>query len=159
MSADDLAGRLDRRFRLLTGGYRTAVRRQQTLEATIDWSYELLSEPERALVRSLSVFAGGWSLQAAEAVGAPAVGSENDVAELLDHLVRKSMVVVEEVRGADPANTRYRFLETIRQYAEEKLVHCNEAEAARTRHADWYVTLAEEAQEGIESANYRLWCE
>jgi predicted ATPase/DNA-binding XRE family transcriptional regulator len=159
MNTEDLAGRLDQRFRLLTGGYRTAVRRQQTLEATIDWSYELLSEPERALVRSLSVFAGGWSLQAAEAVGTPAVGSENDVAELLDHLVRKSMVVVEEVRGADPANTRYRFLETIRQYAEEKLVYCNEAEAARTRHADWYVRLAEEAQEGIESANYRLWCE
>jgi predicted ATPase/DNA-binding XRE family transcriptional regulator len=159
MSADDLAGRLDRRFRLLTGGYRTAVRRQQTLEATIDWSYELLSEPERALLRSLSVFAGGWSLVAAEAVGAAAVGSEDEVAELLSQLVRKSMVLLDEVRGGSPASTRYRFLETIRQYAEEKLLSCNEAEAGRTRHADWFVGLAEEAQEGIESADHRRWCD
>jgi len=159
MSVDDLAGRLDRRFRLLTGGYRTAVRRQQTLEATIDWSYELLSEPERALLRSLSVFAGGWSLAAAEAVGAAAVGSEDEVAELLNQLVRKSMVLLDEVRGGGPGSTRYRFLETIRQYAEEKLLSCNEAEAARTRLADWCVGLSEEAQEGIESADHRRWCD
>ena len=157
MSASDLAGRLDQRFRLLTGGYRTAVPRQQTPQATIDWSYELLSEPERALFRSLSVFAGGWSLAAAEAVGAAAAGSEQDVAELLNQLVRKSMVVVDEVRGGGPASTRYRFLETVRQYAEDKLLSCGEAEPARTRHADWYARLAEDAQDGVESAEQRHW--
>ena len=159
MSIDDLAGRLDQRFRLLTGGYRTAVRRQQTLEATIDWSYELLSDRETALFRSLSAFAGGWSLEAAEAVGATAGGTEVDVPELLNQLVRKSMVVVEEVLGKGPGSTRYRFLETLRQYAEEKLVFCAEAEAVRTRHANWYVGLAEMAQVSMESAEYRQWCD
>src|SRR5439155_8841378 len=76
LSVNDVARRLDKRFRLLTSGYRTAVRRQQTLEATIDWSYDLLAEPERALLRRLAVFAGGWSLDAAEAIGAAAVGSQ-----------------------------------------------------------------------------------
>ncbi len=159
LSIDDLASRLDQRFRLLTGGYRTAVRRQQTLEATIDWSYELLSERERALFRSLSVFAGGWSLAAAEAIGGVAIGSQDDVAELLNQLVRKSMVVADEIRGAGPTSTRYRFLETLRQYAEEKLVFCAEAEAVRIRHANWHVGLAEAAQRGMESADYRQWCD
>jgi tetratricopeptide (TPR) repeat protein len=142
---------------LLTGGYRTAVRRQQTLGATIDWSYELLSEPERALFRSLSVFAGGWSLAAAEAVGPAPVESLDDVDELLNQLVRKSMVVVDDVPGVGSAITRYRYLETIRQYAEEKLLACGEAEAARARHADWYVRLAEEALDGVESADQLRW--
>jgi len=157
LSVDELANRLDQRFRLLTGGYRTAVRRQQTLAATIDWSYELLSEPERALFRSLSVFAGGWSLAAAEAVGPAPAESEEDAGELLNQLVRKSMVVVDEVPGVRPATTRYRFLETIRQYTEEKLLSSGEAEAARTRHADWYVRLAEEALDGVESADQLRW--
>ena len=157
LSVDELADRLDQRFRLLTGGYRTAVRRQQTLSATIDWSYELLPEPERALFRSLSVFAGGWSLAAAEAVGPPPAESGADVGERLNQLVRKSMVVVDEIPGVGPATTRYRFLETIRQYAEEKLLSCGEAEAARTRHAEWYVMLAEEALDGVESADQVRW--
>jgi non-specific serine/threonine protein kinase len=158
LCVDEIADRLDQRFRLLTGGYRTAVRRQQTLGATIDWSYELLSEPERALFRSLSVFAGGWSLAAAEAVGPAQVDSEEDVDELLNQLVRKSMVVVvDEAHGPGPSTTRYRFLETIRQYAEEKLLVCGEAEAARARHADWYVRLAEEALDGVESADQLRW--
>jgi predicted ATPase len=79
------------------------VRRQQTLQATIDWSYELLTEAERTLVRTLSVFAGGWSLQAAEAVSSPVIGSAEDVVELLNQLARKSMVVIDEVRGIGPA--------------------------------------------------------
>lgn len=159
LTIDDVAGRLDQRFRLLTGGYRTAVRRQQTLEATIDWSYELLSAPERALFRGLSVFAGGCSLEAAEAVGGVAVGGADHVAELLNQLVRKSMLVLDEVHRTDKASTRYRFLETLRQYAEEKLVFHGEADAARTRHAGWCVTLAEEAQAGLESADQRQWCD
>jgi non-specific serine/threonine protein kinase len=157
LSVDELADRLDQRFRLLTGGYRTAVRRQQTLAATIDWSYELLSQPERALLRSLSVFAGGWSLAAAEAVGTARAESEEDVGELLNQLVRKSMVVVDEVPGVGLAVTWYRFLETIRQYAEEKLLSSGEMEAARTRHAEWYANLAEEALDGVESADQLRW--
>ena len=157
LTVDELASRLDQRFRLLTGGYRTAVRRQQTLAATIDWSYELLSEPERALFRCLSVFAGGWSLGAAEAVGGATAESLEDVSELLNQLVRKSMVAVDEVAGVGSAITRYRFLETIRQYAEEKLLSCGEAESARTRHAEWYVRLAEEALDGVESAEQLRW--
>src|SRR5215216_388290 len=98
LSVDDIAARLDQRFRLLTGGHRTAVRRQQTLEATIDWSYQLLSEAERSLVRRLSVFAGGWSLEAAEAVGADAVRLEESVFQVLSQLVAKSMVLVEKPR-------------------------------------------------------------
>jgi predicted ATPase len=157
LTVEELAIRLDQRFRLLTGGYRTAVRRQQTLEATIDWSYELLPAPERALFRDLSVFAGGWSLAAAEAVGTATAEREEDVSELLNQLVRKSMVVVDEVAGVGSAITRYRFLETIRQYAEEKLLSCGEAESARTRHAEWYVRLAEEALDGVESADQLRW--
>src|SRR6266852_5098656 len=96
LSVEQIAVRLDQRFRLLIGGLRTAVRRQHTLEATIDWSYELLSEAERSLVRRLAVFAGGWSLEAAEAVvGDPEDPGDQDVLELLSHLVAKSMVVVE----------------------------------------------------------------
>jgi predicted ATPase len=97
-----------------------------------------LAAGERALSESARL-RGGWSLEAAEAIGAAAVGSENDVAELLNQLVRKSMVVADEVRGAGPFSTRYRFLETLRQHAEEKLVFCAEAEAVRTRDADWLV--------------------
>ena len=104
LSVEQIAARLDQRFRLLTGGNRTAVRRQQTLQATIDWSYQLLSEEERRLVRRLAVFAGGWSLEAAEAVGA---GTEvmrpaEDVLELLSRLVAKSMVLVEEPGDNEP---------------------------------------------------------
>src|SRR5262249_52917063 len=125
--------------------------------ATINWSYELLSQPERALLRSLSVFAGGWSLAAAEAVGTARAESEEDVGELLNQLVRKSMVVVDEVPGVGPAVTRYRFLETIRQYAEKKLFSSGEVEAVRPRHAEWYVRLAEEALDGVESADQLRW--
>ncbi len=156
LRVDELAARLDQRFRLLTGGYRTVARRQQTLQATIDWSYELLTEPERALLRSLSVFAGGWSLEAAEAVSSVAVGPGEGVLELLNQLVRKSMVIVDEVREHGFSATRYRFLETIRQYAEERLLS-SEAKAARSRHADWYVGLAELAEEGLESSDQFKW--
>jgi predicted ATPase len=110
LSVDQIASRLDQRFRLLTGGSRTAVRRQQTLQATIDWSYQLLTEEERSLVRRLAVFAGGWSLEAAEALGADPMQPREDVFELLSRLVAKSMVLVEEPLQNEPRVLRYRFL-------------------------------------------------
>ncbi len=154
LSVEQIAVRLDQRFRLLIGGLRTAVRRQHTLEATIDWSYELLSEAERSLVRRLAVFAGGWSLEAAEAVvgdaGAP------DVLELLTHLVAKSMVVVEELPEV-AGEVRYRFLETVRQYAEQKLLEAGEADRVRTLHRDWYLKLAEQGFEEMEGPGQKEW--
>src|SRR5205823_12041285 len=103
--------RLDDMFRLLTGGSRTALPRQQTLRALIDWSYDLLAEPERALLRRLSVFAGGWTLEAAEAVCLGEGVEEWEVLDLLTSLVEKSLVLYEEREGKG----RYRLLETVRQ--------------------------------------------
>jgi predicted ATPase len=157
LSVDQIASRLDQRFRLLTGGSRTAVRRQQTLQATIDWSYQLLAEEERSLIRRLAVFAGGWSLEAAEALGADPMQPREDVFELLSRLVAKSMVLVEEPLQNEPRVLRYRFLETIRQYAEERLVDAAEADLARTRHRDWYLWLAEQAMHGMEGADQTRW--
>jgi non-specific serine/threonine protein kinase len=142
---------------LLTGGNRTAVRRQQTLRATIDWSYQLLSERERNLVRRLAAFAGGWCLEAAEALGADEGQPEEDVFELLSQLVAKSMVLVGTPRETSPSMVRYRFLETIRQYLEEKLVEAGEADLARTRHRDWYLRFVEQAMEGMEGTDQKLW--
>ncbi len=159
LSVDDIAARLDQRFRLLTGGHRTAVRRQQTLEATIDWSYQLLSEAERSLVRRLSVFAGGWSLEAAEAVGqdVDAAQGGEDVLEILGQLVAKSMVLADESAQNMPSSLRYRFLETIRQYAEHKLLDTGEADRVRTVHRDWYLSLAEQAVDGMEGSDQKQW--
>jgi non-specific serine/threonine protein kinase len=157
LGIEQIACRLDQCFRLLTGGPRTAVRRHQTLRATIDWSYQLLSEQERSLVRRLAVFAGGWSLEAAEAVGADAVLPDDSVFEVLGQLVLKSMVLVEKPRETTPNIVRYRLLETIRQYAEEKLVEAGEADFARTAHRDWCLSLAEQGVEGLDGADQKLW--
>jgi non-specific serine/threonine protein kinase len=157
LSIDQIAAHLDQSFRLLTGGNRTAVRRQQTIRATIDWSYQLLSEPERSLLRRLAVFAGGWCLEAAEVLGAGAAQPEEDVFELLSHLVAKSMVQVDKPPETRPTTVRYRLLETIRQYAEEKLVEAGEANLARTRHRDWFLSFAEQAMEEMEGADQKLW--
>jgi predicted ATPase/DNA-binding XRE family transcriptional regulator len=157
LGIEQIASRLDQCFRLLTGGHRTAVRRHQTLRATIDWSYQLLSEQEQSLVRRLAVFAGGWSLEAAEAVGADAVRREESVFEVLGQLVAKSMVLVEKPRETTPNIVRYRLLETIRQYAEEKLVEVGEADLARAGHRDWCLSFAEQGVEGIEGADQKLW--
>ena len=147
LPVEQLAGRLDDRFRLLTGGGRTAVPRQQTLQAAIDWSHALLAAPERAVLRRLAVFAGGWPLAAAEAVCAGAGVEPGGVLDLLAGLVDKSLVVFEEAAlepGAGGAG-RYRLLETIRQYAEARLVGAGEAARVRRRHRDWYLALAERA--------------
>ncbi len=148
MSVEELAARLGDRFQLLSGGHRTALPRQQTLRAAIDWSYDLLSEPERALLRRLSVFASGWTAEAAEAVCAD--GKEegkgaaslhpSDIMPLLLSLIDKSLVVADEYQ----AEMRYRLLETIREYAWEQLAACGEADAARRRHACYYLSWVQE---------------
>lgn len=139
-SAEQIAARLDDRFRLLTGGSRTALPRQQTLHALIDWSYELLDENEKSLLRQLSVFVGGWTLEAAEALC-----PELNVLDLLSQLVGKSLVVMDE----DATTSRYRLLETIRQFARDHLTDAGEAEAARDRHLTYYSELAESAEQQL----------
>src|SRR5262249_22537357 len=109
LAPEQIAARLDQRFRLLTGGSRAALPRQQTLRATLDWSYDLLSEPERLLLNRLAVFAGGWSLEAAEAVCSDERIAQGDILDLLVQLVGKSLVLAEE---AGDAIERYRLLET-----------------------------------------------
>lgn len=139
LSPEQIATRLDDRFRLLTGGSRTALPRQQTLRALIDWSYELLSEPERVLLRRLSVFVGSWTVEAAEQVcgdqQAPLSLDPADVLDLLARLVDRSLVTADET---DERETRYRFLETIRQYARDKLLEVGEAELVRDRHMRYF---------------------
>ncbi len=140
---EKIAERLDDRFRLLSRGDRTALPRQQTLRALIDWSHDLLTEPERVLLRRLAVFAGGFTLEAAEAVCAGAGLGPADVLDLLTSLVDRSLVTL-EAEGA-----RYSLLETIRQYALERLRSAGEEGEVRDRHLDHYVTLAENAAERI----------
>jgi predicted ATPase len=142
LPVEQVAARLDDRFRLLTGGSRTALPRQQTLRALIDWSYDLLTEPERALLRRLSVFAGGWTLEAAEAV-CPGDGIEAwEVLDLLTSLVEKSLAIYEERED----EARYRLLETVRQYARDRLLEAGEEAAVQARHRDWFLALAERAE-------------
>ena len=152
LSPEQVASRLDDRFRLLTGGSRTALPRQQTLRATIDWSYSLLSEQEKALFRRLAVFVGGWTLQAAETVCGD---DENgfDVLELLTRLVEKSLVFMDD--SAD--EIRYHRLETIRQYSREKLLETDEVEALRDRHLEFFVQFAETVDENLRAGDQIVW--
>jgi predicted ATPase/class 3 adenylate cyclase len=155
LSVEQVAARLDDRFRLLTGGSRTALPRQQTLRALIDWSYDLLSEPERVLLRRLSVFAGGWTLEAAEGVCGGDGIDEWEILDLLTELVDKSLVVAAE-QGEE---VRYRLLETIRQYGQEKRAGSGEEQGLRGRHRDWFLGLAEQAAREWESAAQEQWLE
>jgi non-specific serine/threonine protein kinase len=136
LSPQQLAARLDDRFRLLVRGSPTAPPRQRTLRGALDWSYALLSEGERTMLRRLSVFAGGWTLEAAEAVYA-----SDDALEPLSGLVDKSLVIVDYQDG----HARYRLLEVIRQYGAEHLAEAGEVDVVRRRHATWIVALAEQA--------------
>ena len=152
LSVEQIAARLDDRFRLLTGGSRTALPRQQTLRALIDWSYQLLSEEERLLFRRLAVFVGGWTLDAAESV----CGEERsgfDVLELLTHLVDKSLINVEHSGG----ESRYHRLETIRQYAREKLFDTDEVALLRDKHLAYFVGLAEHADVELQGRAQKQW--
>ena len=147
LSVRQIVDSLHDRFRLLTGGARTAVRRQQTLRASVDWSHALLTEPEQVLFRRLAVFAGGFDLDAAQAVGA---SSEVETYQLMDHLsllVDKSLVVADDTG----AGMRYRLLETVRQYAQEKLGESGEADVVRSRHRDHYTAIAAELESLLDS--------
>jgi predicted ATPase/DNA-binding CsgD family transcriptional regulator len=150
-SVEQIAARLDDRFRLLTAGQRTAMPRQQTLQAMVDWSYDLLAEPERALLRRLSVFAGGWTYEAAEGVCAGDGIQPHAMLDLLAQLVDKSLVIAEEQHGA----VRYRLLETIRQYARDRLLAADEAERTRDRHLAYNLRLAEEAEPDLRGPESR----
>jgi predicted ATPase len=163
---EQIAARLDDRFRLLTGGSRTALPRQQTLRALIDWSYDLLTEPERTLLRRLSVFAGGWDLEAAEAVCAGDGMEEWEVLDRLTALVEKSLVLAEEAPLSSQGRTgggfdgfRYRLLETVRQYGRDRLLEMGEEEALRRRHRDWFLALAERAEPEIRGPAQVEWME
>jgi predicted ATPase/class 3 adenylate cyclase len=144
LSPEQIALRLDDRFRLLVGGSRTALPRQQTLRALIDWSYDLLSEEEKGLFRIASVFIGGWTLDAIEDVA-----NEPNTLELLEQLINKSLVFTEERNN----EMRYFMLETIRQYAREKLFDAKEASAARDRHFIYFDRLSETIWNAFRSAD------
>jgi predicted ATPase/DNA-binding SARP family transcriptional activator/DNA-binding CsgD family transcriptional regulator len=152
LTAEQIAQRLDRALGLLTGGWAPA-RRHRTLRATLDWSYELLSEPERKLFGRLSVFAGGWTLEAAEAVGAGDGIEEGDVVELFLMLVDKSLVVSEAGEGG----FRYGMLEPVRQYAQEKLEESGETQATKHAHAEYFLALAEEAEPRLWGSGDKAW--
>jgi predicted ATPase/class 3 adenylate cyclase len=159
LRVDQIAARLDDRFRLLTGGSRTALPRQQTLRALIDWSYALLSEPERAFLQQLSVFAGGWMLEAAESVCNGddfARQNRGDTFDLLTQLANKSLIVVEREAGDE---TRYRLLETVRQYAREKLLDAQRGDPApwRDRHLRYFLQYAEQNEPALHSPRLVYW--
>jgi predicted ATPase/class 3 adenylate cyclase len=155
LPVEQIARRLDDRFRLLTGGSRTLLPRQQTLQAAIDWSYDLLSEGERVLLRRLSVFAGGLTLGAAEVVCSGEGVEEWEVLDLVSQLVDRSLLVAEEAGGEG----RYRLLETIREYGAEKLEGAAEGERLRERHRDWFLALAEQAGPELRGPRQADWLE
>lgn len=155
LSVAQIAARLHDRLNLLTGGSRTAMPRHQTLVAAIDWSYNLLSEPEKSLFRRLSVFSGGWTLEAAETV-CPGNGLDaGSVLELLSELVGKSLVLAEEREG----QTRYRFMETLLEYARKRLMHTEEGEAISRAHSEFIVALAVEGDSKLVSPEQKTWLE
>ena len=146
LGVENVARRLGDLFRILTGGSRTALPRQQTLEALITWSYELLNDEERTVFRRLAVFAGSWDLEAAEAIipdDASAAAHNLDVLDALAHLVDKSLVMLEE-NGA--GSERYRMLQTIRAYAQRRLEESGDASAVAARHLAFYMDRAEQAE-------------
>ncbi|MEE8407584.1 MAG: adenylate/guanylate cyclase domain-containing protein [Acidimicrobiia bacterium] len=146
LSPSEIADRLDDRFRLLTGGDRTAMPRQQTLEATVTWSYDQLSDQEQLMFARLAVFAGSLDLAAAEEVAGFDGIEKNEVLDLVTGLIEKSMLVVQ---SDDEAGTRYRLLETLRQYARSRLIEGGDVEGLRLRHARYFADLAEEGDEGL----------
>ncbi|WP_431894543.1 BTAD domain-containing putative transcriptional regulator [Nonomuraea sp. bgisy101] len=151
MSIDQLARRLDDRFRLLTGGSRTALSRHKTLRAVVDWSWDLLSEAERGVLRRLSVFSGGASLEAAERVCGDEAFAGEQVLDLLTALIEKSLLL------ADGEGTRYRMLNTIREYAAHRLAEAGETESARRAHLAYFTELAETAEPYLRRAEQLEW--
>ena len=155
LTPEQVAERLGDVFRLLATGSRTADPRQQTLWATVDWSYELLSEPERMLFRRCSVFVGGWALETAEQVCTDDVLRSSDVLDLTAQLVAKSLIIAEEHGAAE----RYRMLEPIQQFAARQLADRDETAAVRTRHLNWLVDLSERAEVGLWGPEQVRWLE
>lgn len=160
MSVEDINNKLKHRFRLLIGGDRAALPRQQTLRALIDWSYDLLNEREKFLFERLSVFAGGWMLGAAGAVCSRQSPNgecieEWEMLDLLTSLADKSLIVVEQEQGG----TRYRLLETVRQYSRDRLEERGEFEIVRSRHLAFFLALAEEAEQQFLEPEQATWLE
>lgn len=155
LSVQEINRKLGYRFRLLTGGSRTALPRQQTLRSLIDWSYDLLTEQERALFCRLSVFAGGWTLESAEVVCSGNSIALEEVMALLMSLVDKSLCTSEEHQG----NTRYRLLETVREYAQDRLRECGEAALWNERHLAYFLALAQESEEQLVRRDQKAWLE
>ena len=153
LGIEGVAARLHDRFRLLAGGHRTAMPRHQTLRATLDWSYELLSEPERVVLPRLAIFAGGFSLEAARAIAADHQITELDVVDCVANLVAKSLVTAD----GGGARVRYRLLETTRAYALEKLAEAGELDATARRHAGRYLSLFEDAAAEAETRPTDEW--
>ena len=154
LSVEQIASRLDDRFRLLTGGSRASPPRQQTLRALVDWSYDLLSDEERTLFARLAVFAGGWSLEAAESVCSGDEIEPDDVLDVLVRLADKSLIVVEP--GAHGAQ-RYRLLEILSQYGQERLTARGEVETTQERHAAFFLDLAERAEPELYGPRQAAW--
>ncbi len=164
MTAEQIASRLDNTFRLLTGGSKTMLPRQQTLKATIDWSYDLLAPKERLLLQRLSVFAGGWSLEAVEEVCPDEEGTANygegsltslEVMDLLAQLVDKSLVIASLHKGGG----RYHLLETIRQYARDRLMETGRGIEVRDSHLVYFANLSGEAEPHLRGKGQIEWCE
>jgi non-specific serine/threonine protein kinase len=153
LQVEEILARLDDRFRLLRRGGRSAAGRHQALQATLDWSYALLEPAERALLRRLAVFAGGWDLAAAEAVCAGEVVVAEAVLELLDDLLDRSLVYVHEMGGMP----RYGMLETVRQYGMQQLERAGETVLLRDRHLAWCVLVAERAASALLGAEQIAW--
>ena len=154
LSVEQIASRLDDSLRLLAGGHRTDLERHQTLKATLDWSLDLLSERERRSFRRLAVFAGGFSLEAAEAVCAGEGIEQDEVLDRLTALVDRSLLIVDKQPGRAP---RYRLLEPIRQYSEEKLRSSGEEAIVHKRHRDWYLALALAADAKLRGPEQVVW--
>jgi predicted ATPase/transcriptional regulator with XRE-family HTH domain len=156
LTVDQIADHLDDRFGLLASGTREALPRHQTLRAMVDWSYDLLDEPQRQLLQRLSVFAGGWTLEAAQKVcgGGRADSLMSEVLHLLLRLVDQSLVVADMPAGG---GARYRLLETLRQYGRERLLATSAAEAVQREHAIYFTALAEEADSHLRDAQQQLW--
>ena len=152
-STEQIAARLEQSFNLLTTGHRTSLPRHQTLQAAIDWSHDLLSPAEQTLFRRLSVFVNGWTLEAAESVCSDADIKSENVLDLLTQLINKSLVNTKERHN----QSRYHMLETIRQYAHDKLSCTGEIDSNRTRNLTYFITLVEEAEPELRGPNQVEW--
>ena len=159
LSVDQFAARLDERFALLKHGRRTAGARQQSLQATLDWSYALLTPAEQALFPCLAVFAGSWDLNAIEQVCASSTPETYSLVETLVQLVNKSLVVAEEQEGleSDTTEVRYRLLDTMQQYALEKLEQSGALQQVYERHFTYYLQLAKQADEHLYGSEQVMW--